>query len=149
MASEESKMSQTTGSQQLSKSYILCAESVTNMRKHVFEIHRLYFWNLCSPCSTCKEQLGSILHWKKIHLDVHPVDAYQFQNLHDYVKRMLIFLHKWSWELRQSTELSFLLNFVVEMQLYPEYDFQQIDLTPTKLSPMVLFQNIWEENVEP
>ena len=36
------------------------------------------------------------------------------------------------------------------MQLYPEYDFEQIDLTPTKLSLMVLFQKIWEEeNMEP
>ena len=141
MASGESKMSQSTGSQWSSKS---CAECVTNMRKHVFEIHLLYFWNLCSACFTCKEQLGSILHLMKIYLDVHPADEYQFQNLCDYMGRVL------SWELRQSTELTSLLNFVVEKQLYPEYNLQWIDFTPTKLSLMVPFQKIWEEeNVDP
>ena len=116
----------------------------------MLEIHLLYFWNPCSTCFTCKEQLGSILHLKKIHLDVHPADAHQFQNLHDYVGRVLSFLHKLSWELRQSTELTSLLNFVAEKQLYPEYDSQRIDFTPTKLSLMVFFQKIWEEeNVDP
>ena len=84
-----------------------------------------------------------------IHLDVHPADAYQFQNLCDFVGRVLSFLHKLSWELRQSTELTSLLNFVIEKQLYPEYNSQRIVFTPTKLSLMVPFQKIWEEeNVE-
>ena len=71
-------------------------------------------------------------------------------NLCDYVGRVLSFLHKLSWELRRSTELTSLLNFVVEKQLYPEYSSQQIDFTPTKYLLMVPFQKIWEEeNVEP
>ena len=130
MASGESKMSQSTGSQWSSKGCILSAECMTNIRKHVFEIRLLYLWNPCSTCFTCKEQLGSIVHLKKIHLDVHPANAYQFRN--DCVGRVLSFLHKLSWELRQSTELTFLLNFVVEKQLYPEYNSQWIDFTPTK-----------------
>ena len=96
-----------------------------------------------------KEQLESILHLKKIHLNVHPADAYQFRNLRDYGKSVK-FLAQMSWELRQSTELTSLLNFAVEKQLYPEYNLQQIDFTPTKLSLMVHFQKIWEEeNVKP
>ena len=95
MASGESKMSQSTGSQQLSKSYILCAESVTNMRKHVFEfIYCTY--GIHDRHVSHARKLGSILHLKKIHSDVHPADAYQFQNVYDCVGRVLSSLHKLS-----------------------------------------------------
>ena len=143
-------MSRSASSQRSSKSCIICAESATNIRKHVFEYHLPYFWSPCSACFTCKEQLGSISHLKKMHLDVHPTDAYQFRNLHDYMGRVLSFLHKLSWELTQSTDLTFLLNLVIKKQLYPENNSQRIDFTHTELSLLAPFQKIWEEeNVEP
>ena len=98
----------------------------------------------------CKEQLGSTQRLKKMHLDVHPGDVYQFRELSDYVGRVLSSLHKLSWELTNRTELTSLLKFVVNKQLYPEYDSQRTDFTPTELALMVPFQKIWEEeNVEP
>ena len=116
----------------------------------MFEKHLPYFWYPCSACFTCKEQLWSFPHLKKMHLDVHPADAYQFRELRDYVGRVLSSLHKLSWKLTQRTELTSLLKFVVDKQLYPEYDSQRTDFTPTELLLMVPFQKIWEEeNVEP
>ena len=68
MASGESMMSQSTGSQWSSKTCI-CAECATNMRKHVFEIHLLYFWNPCSKFFTYK-QAG--VHHMQGTAGVHP-----------------------------------------------------------------------------
>ena len=59
--------------------------------------------------------------------------------------RVLSFLHKLSLELTQSADLTFLLNLVIEKQLYPENDSQQIDFTHTELLMLAPFQKIWEE----
>ena len=133
-----------------SKNCIICAESATNMRKHAFECHLPYFWSPFSACFTCQEQLGSVPRLKKMHLDVHLDEAYQFRSLRNYMGRVLSFFHKLSWELTQSADLTILLDLVIKKQWYPEKDLQRIDFTHTELALLVPFQKLWEEeDVEP
>ena len=140
-----SPLSHSLGSRRKAKSCVVCHESATNMRRHVHEVHLPYFWDPWSTCFACRDHLGSQARLRKLHLEVHPDQAYQFRNLHEYMGRVISCLRKISQDLVNSNQLSELLKFVCDRQLYPPYDAQRIDFGPMELRLLHPFQHLWGE----
>ena len=139
------QLSRSTSSRRKVKSCIICRETATNMRRHVYEVHLPYFWDPCCTCFTCKDHLGSQGRLRKLHLEVHTGQSHQFRNLEEYMGRVISCLKRISQEVVQSTQLSHLFQHVCDKQWYPAHDGQRVDFDYLELMLLQPFQVFWGE----